>query len=216
MSAPRPVSNPFFQALHSTLRAINRWRESLAPTLHSALRAIDRWRAWFGPAVRSALQALKRGRDRLAARPSFGITSRLMIAFLGVGALLLAANFFVEENVLVEKTTQITRIAAAPAPAPSIPQPVIEPPRAVIVQRRVVTSEPLMSDLDRFERAAQSRATTKTDESETEYQQSSSDLDTATRAFVTQAASISGKSFQKLSSGIDDYRTHAAQVVLMA
>src|ERR1700689_2065009 len=126
MSAPRPVSNPFFQALHSTLRAINRWRdrlapalhsslqavsrwrERLAPTLHSALRAIDRWRAWFGPAVRSALQALKRGRDRLAARPSFGITSRLMIAFLGVGALLLAANFFVEENVLVEKTTQIT------------------------------------------------------------------------------------------------------------
>jgi diguanylate cyclase (GGDEF)-like protein len=234
MSAPRPVSNPFFQALHSTLRAINRWRDRLAPalhsslqavsrwrerfapTLHSALRAIDRWRAWFGPAVHSALQALKRGRDRLAARPSFGITSRLMIAFLGVGALLLAANFFVEENVLVEKTTQITRIAAAPAPAPSIPQPVIEQPRAVIVQRRVVTSEPLMSDLDRFERAAQSRATTKTDESETEYQQSSSDLDTAARTFATQAASISGKSFQKLSSGIDDYRTHAAQVVLMA
>jgi diguanylate cyclase (GGDEF)-like protein len=251
MSAPQPVSNPFFQALHSTLRAVSRsreklapavqsalravsrWREKLAPAVHSALRAvnrwrdrlapalqstlgaIDRWRDMFAPALHSALRAVKRGRDRLAARPSFGITLRLMIAFVGVGVLLLAANFFVEENVLVEKTTQITRIAPAPVPAPSIPQPVIEPPRAVIVQRRVVTSEPLMSELDRFEQAAQGRATTKTDESETEYQQSSSDLDIAAHAFVTQATSISGKSFQKLSSGIDDFRTHAAQVVLM-
>ena len=38
-----------------------------------------------------------------------------MIAFIGVGALLLAANFVVEESVMVEKTTEITRIAPAPA-----------------------------------------------------------------------------------------------------
>ncbi len=138
-----------------------------------------------------------------------------MIAFIGVGALLLAANFVVEESVMVEKTTEITRIA--PAPAPPIAQPVIAPtPAAVVAQRRVVTSEPLLSVLDRFERAAQSRIAAKTEQSEAEYQQSSSDLDTTARAFVTQAASISGKSFQKLSSGIDDYRTHAAEVALMA
>jgi diguanylate cyclase (GGDEF)-like protein len=203
-------------ALHSALRAINRWRDRLAPALHSALRAINHCRARLAPALHSALRAISRWRKTLAARPSFGITSRLMIAFIGVGALLVATNFIVEENVLVERTTQITRIAAAPAPAPSIPQPVIEPPPAVIVQRRVVSSDPLMSVLDRFGRALQGRVTAKTEQSEAEYQQSSSDLDSAARAFVTQAAAISGKSFQKISSGMDDYRTHAADLVLVA
>jgi diguanylate cyclase (GGDEF)-like protein len=166
------------------------------------------------PALQSALRAISRYRERLAARPSFGITSRLMIAFIGVGALLLAANFIVEENVLVERTTEITRIA--PAPAAVIPQPVIEAPRVIIAQRQVVTSEPLVAVLDRFGRATQDRVATKSEQSEAEYQQSSSDLDTAARAFETQAAAISGKSFQKLSTGIDDYRTHAAEIVVMA
>jgi diguanylate cyclase (GGDEF)-like protein len=139
-----------------------------------------------------------------------------MIAFIGVGALLVAANFIVEEGVLVERTTQITRIAPAPAPAPAIPQPVIAPAPAVIAQRRVVTSEPVISVLDRYERALHGRVATRTAQSEAEYQQSSSDLDTAAHAFVTQAAAISGKSFQKLASGVDEYRTHAAEVVLMA
>src|ERR1700722_15865726 len=180
MSAPRPVSNSLFTALLPALRAVNRWRATLATV------------------------------------PSFGITSRLMIAFIGIGALLLVANFIVEENVMVERTTQITRIA--PAPAPPTPQPIIAPapPAAVIPQRRVVTSESLVSVLDRFERAVQGRVATKTEQSEAEYQQSSSDLETAASAFATQAASISGKSFQKLSSGIDDYRTHAAEVAVMA
>src|SRR5579863_3420764 len=101
-------------------------------------------------ALRPAFRAVKRWRETLAAVPSFGITSRLMIAFIGVGALLLVANFIVEENVMVERTTQITRIA--PAPAPPTPQPVIAPapPAAIIPQRRVVTSESLVSVLDRF------------------------------------------------------------------
>ncbi len=139
-----------------------------------------------------------------------------MIAFIGVGALLLVANFIVEENVMVERTTEITRIA--PAPAPPTPQPVIAPalPAAVIPQRRVVTSDSLVSVLDRFERAVQGRVATKTEQSEAEYQESSSDLATAASAFATQAASISGKSFQKLASGIDEYRTHAAEVAVMA
>lgn len=159
------------------------------------------------------LRAIIRWRERLAGRASFGITSRLMIAFIGVGVLLVAANFIVEESVLVEKTTQITRIE----PAAPIPQPVIEPAPVVITQqRRLVTSEPLVSGLDRFQRAVQSRIATKTEQSEADYQQSTSDLDTAARDFVTQAAAVSGKSYQKISSGIDDYRTHAAELVQLA
>ena len=137
-----------------------------------------------------------------------------MIAFIGVGALLLAANFIVEENVLVERITRITRIA--PAPAAAIPPAVIEAPHVIIAQRRVVTSEPLVAVLDRFGRAIQDRVATKSEQSEAEYQQSSSDLDSAARSFETQAAAISGKSFQKLSTSIDDYRTHAAEIVVLA
>jgi diguanylate cyclase (GGDEF)-like protein len=136
-----------------------------------------------------------------------------MIAFIGVGALLLAANFIVARNVLIERTTQITRIAPAP---PFIPQPIIEAAPAAIIQRRVVTSAPLVSALDRFGRAVQGRIATRTEQSEAEYQQSTSELDATARAFVTQAAAISGKSFQKLTSGIDDYRTHGAETVQMA
>jgi diguanylate cyclase (GGDEF)-like protein len=242
MSAPRLIKNPLFQALHSAPQAIKRWRDRLAArpsfgitsrlmiALHAALLAIKRWRDQLAArpsfgitsrlmiALHAALRAIKRWRDQLAARPSFGITSRLMIAFIGVGALLLAANFIVEQSVLVERTTQITRIAPAPAPAPPIPEPVAKPaPVVVIAQpRRVVTSEPFISALDRYGRAAQDRVAAKTEQSDADYQQSTSDLDTAARAFLTQAVAISGKSYQKLSSGMDDYRTHAAALVAMA
>ena len=177
------------------------------------MNALERISNLSFPALRSLLRAIDSCRTRLAVRLSFGITSRLMIAFIGVGALLLAANFIVEQNVVIERTTQITRFAP---PLPSIPRPVIEAAPAAIIQRRIVTSTPLISALDRFGRAVQGRIATRTEQSEAEYQQSTSELDAAARAFVTQAAAISGKSFQKLTSGIEDYRTHGAEVVLMA
>src|SRR5580692_5179365 len=111
------------------------------------------------PALQSALRAISRYRERLAARPSFGITSRLMIAFIGVGALLLAANFIVEQNVLIERTTQTIRIAP---PVPYVPQPVVVVARVPVIQRRVVTSVPLVSALDRIGRAVQGRIASKT------------------------------------------------------
>jgi diguanylate cyclase (GGDEF)-like protein len=165
------------------------------------------------PALRSLPRAINSCRTRLAGRLSFGITARLMIAFIGVGAVLLAANFIVEQNVLIERTTQTIRIAP---PVPSIPQPAIVVAHVPIVQRRVVTSAPLVSALDRFGRAVQGRIASKTEQSETEYQQSTSELGAAARAFEAQAAAISGKSFQKLTSVLDDYRTHGGETILMA
>ena len=47
-----------------------------------------------------------------------GIAAHLATAFVGVGALVLAANFIVEQGVLIEKTTQITRIEPAPVALP--------------------------------------------------------------------------------------------------
>ncbi len=57
-----------------------------------------------------------------------GITARLLIAFMGVAALVLAANLLVEQEVRVERTTEITRTlppavaihAPPPAPLPAV------------------------------------------------------------------------------------------------
>src|ERR1039457_7732720 len=119
------------------------------------MNAIQRcWHLIF-PALCSSLQAINGRRRALAERFSFGIASRLVVAFIGVGALVLAANFIVEQGILIEKTTQITRIA--PPPAIAAAQPVVAPPLAVTTERRIVTSDPLMLALDRYGRAVQDR-----------------------------------------------------------
>ena len=123
------------------------------------MNAIRRsWQLIFA-ALCSSLRAISHRRTALGARFSFGIASRLVAAFIGVGALVLAANFIVEQGVLIEKTTLITRIAPPPVIAPKIieaaPQAVVVPPPAIITERRVATSDTLMSAVDRFGRAVQ-------------------------------------------------------------
>jgi diguanylate cyclase (GGDEF)-like protein len=164
--------------------------------------------------VRSSLRSLERRRRALAARLSFGIASRLVAAFVGVSALVLAANLIVEQGVSVEKTTQITRIE--PPPIVAAPAPVAIEAPAPVAERRVVTSDLLMVSLDRFGRAAQDRLAANTTQTDAEYQQSISDLDKASRAFIAQAASISGRTPQKLASSIAAYKEHGGQLVQMA
>ena len=171
------------------------------------------WHLVF-PALCSSVQAINGRRRVLTERFRFGIASRLVVAFIGVGALVLAANFIVEQGVLIEKTTQITRIA--PPSAIAAAQPVVAPPLAVTIEPRVVTSDPLMLALDRYGRAVQDRIGTNTQQAEADYQRSLSDLDSACRAFIAQAVSISGKSFLKLASSINVYKEHGSDLVLMA
>ena len=144
----------------------------------------------------------------------FGIASRLVVAFIGVGALVLAANFIVQQGVLVERTTQIKRIAP-PAPVAAT-QPAVAPPLAVTTERRVVSSDPLLLALDRYDRAVQDRIGSDATHAEADYQRSLSDLAGACRAFIAQAASISGRSFSKLDSSIHVYSQHGGDLVQMA
>src|ERR1039458_3867848 len=158
MSALERVSNSMFSAWRSFLLAADHWRTALARRLNVIIRLSTAWR--------SVLRAGIRCRTLVAGHRSFGITSRLLSAFIGVGVLALAANFVVEQGVLIEKTTQITRTAPPPTPTPKpsedLPQAIIEPPPVAFTQRRSVSSEPLKSALDRFGRAVQSRIATKT------------------------------------------------------
>lgn len=177
-----------------------------------------RWRLILPP-LRSSLQAINGYRRLLTARFSFGLTSRLVAAFLGVGALVLAANFIVQQGVLIEKTTEITRIAPTPAVLAKpleVTEPIAEPPPAVSRERRVVVSDALTSALDRYGRAAEDRIRNNTAETGAEYEHSSSELDRASRAFIIQADTISGKSLAKLGSSLKTYKAHGDDLIAMA
>ncbi|HEY4972820.1 MAG TPA: EAL domain-containing protein [Steroidobacteraceae bacterium] len=151
----------------------------------------------------------------MAARLSFGIASRLGAAFIGVAALVLAANFIVEQGELVENITQITRIEPPPTLVP-VPAPIVEAPPAPPTERRIVTSDLLMVSLDRYGRAVQERLAGNTTQTDSEYQQSISDLDKAAHAFIAQAAAVSGKPSPKLAVSIHAYEEHGAALVQMA
>jgi diguanylate cyclase (GGDEF)-like protein len=169
-------------------------------------------------ALYSLLRVINWCRRALTKRFSLGITSRLVAAFIGVGALVLAANFIVEQGVLIEKTTEITRIeapATAPKPTEVASRPTVSPP-AIPLERRIVVSDMVMAALDRFGRSAQDRVNGNSAEVDAEYQQSSSELDRATRAFIAQAAPISGKPLGKLSSSVNAYREHGDDLIAMA
>jgi diguanylate cyclase (GGDEF)-like protein len=150
---------------------------------------------------------------------NFGIAARLIAAFIGVGILVLVANLVVVKGVLIERTTQITRVAPPPAPptvepkVEAAPQPVVTPPPA---PRRVVTSDALTMAIDRFGRALKDRVATNSDETQAEYQTSAAQMEEASRTFVAQASAISGKGFVKITSGIKAYSSDADQLVRLA
>jgi diguanylate cyclase (GGDEF)-like protein len=158
-------------------------------------------------------------RRSLTERLNFGIAARLTAAFIGVGILVLAANFVVVKGVLIERTTQITRVEPPPV-APPIAAPKVEAAPVVTAPppapRRIVTSDTLTLAVDRFARALKDRVASSSDDTQAEYQTSGTQMEEAARTFVAQASAISGKPFTKLTSGIKAYRSDADQLVSLA
>jgi diguanylate cyclase (GGDEF)-like protein len=156
-------------------------------------------------------------RDRIR----FGIAARLVVAFVAVTVLVLAANLILEQGVLLETTTQTRHAAQLPVVVPQAVEAAVPPaadapaPKAV-PERREITSDALTLALDRFDRALQDRRKAATDESTAEYQVASAELDRACAAFGTQAAAISGKSFAKLGAAVSAYRGHGDELLSIA
>jgi diguanylate cyclase (GGDEF)-like protein len=150
-----------------------------------------------------------------------GIGARLGIAFAAVGALVLAANFWVEKGALIERTTQITRTIPSPAPAPApvviTPPPLPQPPAAAAplpaTLGRSVTSDALLQTLDRFDEAVRARVAADNEESNADYQRTLADMNRALIAFIGTAASISGKSFAKLGAAGKLHQHYAESVI---
>src|SRR5450631_2041538 len=171
---------------------------------------------------RLTLHGLLKHHATLSERLSLGIIPRLVILFVGVGGLVLATNFVVEHGVLVERTTEITRMVPVPLvtsrePVTVVPDAIVEPTRvAAPPERRVVTSEALSVALNRFEGAARERITAKTEQTEAIFQRSHKDLERTAITFFTTAASISSKSLGNASAALKAHQQLGESLVLAA
>jgi diguanylate cyclase (GGDEF)-like protein len=152
-------------------------------------------------------------------RLRLGIVPRLAIIFLGVGGLVLTSDFVVEHEVLIERTTQITRAASHPS-SPAEPLPVSSNVKVATVaapsEKQIVTSEALALAVDRFENAAYERITSKTEHTEVAFQRSIADLDRTAATFFRSAASLSGKTLGKSSASLKVHRQFADSLVRTA
>jgi uncharacterized protein YukE len=146
------------------------------------------------------------------------IVPRLVIAFIAVGALLLAAVFVAERSVSTERTIRITRTVTAPA-APPKPMEVVRPEATgsmapkVGAEQRAIRSDALWLARDRFAESVKERIRAKSPDSETNYQRAGEDLEQTANVFTTMAASITGKPFEKLGSGMKVFRQAATELV---
>src|SRR3984893_7011998 len=171
---------------------------------------------------RLTLHGVTKHHPTLSERFSLGIIPRLVIFFVGAGGLVLATNFVVEHRVLVERTTQITRMVPVPLvpsrePVAVVPDAIVEPTRvATPPERRVVTSEGLTLALNRFEGAAHERITAKTEQTDANFQRTHKDLERTALTFFTTAASISSKSLDKASAILKAHRQFGESLVLAA
>jgi len=151
-------------------------------------------------------------------RPQLSIVPRLVIAFIAAGALLLAAVFIAERSVSIEKTIRITRTVTAPAPRT---KPTVGvPPVAIHAmtskvrdRRRTITSDALLRARDLFTESVKERVGAKSPISQANYRRAGEDLRQTAKVFATIAASITGRSFEKLNSAVNVLRREATELV---
>jgi diguanylate cyclase (GGDEF)-like protein len=147
-----------------------------------------------------------------------GIVPRLVIAFIAVGALLLTAVVIAERSVSVERTVRMTSIVTAPTPAPKpaegVPSQAIDSMTPKVgAERRAITSDALLLARDRFAESVKERIGAMSPDSETNYQRAGEDLEKTASVFTTMAASITGRSFEKLDSAVNVLRQAATELV---
>ena len=146
-------------------------------------------------------------------RLQLGIAARLGIAFAAVGALVMAVNLIVENGVLVERTTLVTRVVPLPAVAA---RPPLEPKAvSVAAPPRTVTSEAFLQALGRFDDTVLERVAGNTDRTETQYKRALQDLNRVALDFMATAASISGRSFSKLGAALKSHE-HEGELLVLA
>jgi diguanylate cyclase (GGDEF)-like protein len=161
-----------------------------------AYQLIDGPRRWIA-AARARLEA----RDFLS---SWGITSRLMLAFVGVVVLAAAANLIVERGVSIA-----TRAPAAPAQS-SIEA--VVPLRIVALpEYETISADELTRALERFDQSTSAAVESGSAEVQAQYRQAGKDLERAATAFLTHAAQVANRSFPLLRPKLQEHQRTAAR-----
>jgi diguanylate cyclase (GGDEF)-like protein len=139
-----------------------------------------------------------------------------LIGLSGVAVLALAANFLVEQRVLVEQT-EITRIeppAALPV-APAIPAVPAAAPAAE--PKSVVSSDALTAAIERFGRAVASRAENQNDSADLEQSQSARDLSRYLGKYTADVGALSvNLDLKAVAASVKAYEAHATELIQSA
>jgi diguanylate cyclase (GGDEF)-like protein len=167
------------------------------------------------------LAGLRRVEVAYRQRPPLGIITRLVIAFVGVSSLTLAAAITFQKGILVERTTQITKVINAPsaavAAAPQTQSPAnLIPEETETVPYREITSDSLRTALDRFADATHERAENNGPQSEERYQRALLDLTHSHQQFTNEAASILGRPMDRLIGALHPYEQRADAVIRLS
>src|ERR1700733_2297089 len=125
---------------------------------------------------------IKRLAALLAARVSqirqmrLGIVARLSISFVGVAALIVAANIVVQKGMLVESTTRVTALAPVATPVEGKQEPVAPVAPAYSPPTSPFSIQNALSALARYEQAAQLRTRNDSAANNIEYAQAAGEF----------------------------------------
>jgi diguanylate cyclase (GGDEF)-like protein len=163
--------------------------------------------------------SIKRLAPLLAARASqirqmrLGIVARLSISFVGVAALIVAANIVVQKGMLVESTTRVTAVAPVATPVEMKPEPVALPtPVAPALPPPVspFSIQDALSALARYEQAGQLRTGNDSVPNQIEYAQATGQFQQSLRLLVDKPrAPVYRSTANRISS---EYKAYTAQV----
>jgi diguanylate cyclase (GGDEF)-like protein len=150
---------------------------------------------------------------RLTTPVRVGIATRLSVAFLGVVALVLAANFLVVQAVSVEKTTTIYRPVRRSVP----PEPAAQPTAPPVIQR--VDSSALQTAISRYRSAVRARVQSRStsSSSDTELSAAIAELQDTLNVFSVQVTAIGRKSeAARANRNVGAYQSDADALIALA
>jgi diguanylate cyclase (GGDEF)-like protein len=145
-----------------------------------------------------------------------GIAPRLLIGLSGVAVLALAANFLVEQRILV-KQTQITRIEPPPFVPVALTIPTAPAVAPAVDLRSSVSSEAFKSALERFGRAVAARVENRNDPADLEEDLAAKDLSRRLTMYVADVGALAvNLDIKGISAKVKAYETQGTELVQSA
>ena len=169
----------------------------------------------------SRMQSIKSSISVTAAgipRVRVGIRARLLTVVVSVAVLALAANFIVEQGVLIERTTRITTTVTQKPPAAHIDTRLgnTSGTSPGLPEKQVVTSDLAHTAIAEYSRSVLERVAAKTTKTDADYHRASNDLEHNVADFVVRAGAIRGQSFAGLKQAAAQWRLLGERMVALS